>query len=263
MLVAREVIDAVEIVTIRGPIGDQDALALAGVLADATALQPRGVLVDLSDAGALCEGAFSVLESARREAPGWPRPSLLLCCDQKGRDAALRLLTGPVHAARRDGLAHVDDRSAAPRWRIALEHSPRSPARARAAATDALNVLSGARAGMTYADLEGGCATLVDEVSLVVSELVTNAVRHAVPPLVLEIEMSDDEVLVAVDDGSPGRPVLTYAPADAEGGRGLQLVDQVSMETGIRPQPPGKTVWAALRRRPPHHEGDAPVAKRT
>lgn len=251
MLVQREVIDAVEIVAIRGPVDDQDALALAGALADATRLQPRGVLVDLSDAGELSAGAFSVLEAARRAAPGWPRPALLLCCDKQGRDAALVLLAGTVHRARSEGMAHVDDRSSAPRRRIELDHSPRSPARARAAAAEALPCLSGAPAGTAYADLTASCATLVDEVSLVVSELVTNAVRHADPPVVMEIQVSDDEVLVAVDDGSPGRPGLTRPPVDAEGGRGLQLVDQVSVETGIRPQPPGKTVWAALRRRPP------------
>ncbi len=251
MLVQREVIEAVELLAIRGPVNDQDALALAGILADATRLQPRGVLVDLSEAGELSDRAVAVLHAARREARGWPRPALVLCCDKQQRERELALLTGTVHPARSEGLAHVDDRSAAPRRRIQLEHSPRSPARARAAATEALNALVGAPPGVAYADLSDSCAALVDEMSLVVSELVTNAVRHAEPPVALEIEVSDDEVLVAVDDGSPGRPGVTHPPFGAEGGRGLQLVDQVSAETGIRPQPPGKTVWAALRRRPP------------
>ncbi len=251
MLVQREVIDAVEIVAIRGPVDEQDALALAGALADATRLQPRGVLVDLSDAGELSAGAFRVLESARRAAPGWPRPALLLCCDQQGRDSALGLLAGTVHRARSEGMAHVDDRSPAPRRRIELEHSSRSAAQARAAATEALKALSGAPTRTAYIDLTVDGATLVEEISLVVSELVTNAVRHADPPVVMEIQVGDDEVLVAVDDGSPGRPSGSHPPADAEGGRGLELVDKVSMETGIRPHPPGKTVWAALRRHPP------------
>jgi hypothetical protein len=36
---------------------------------------------------------------------------------------------------------------------------------------------------------------------------------------------------------------------DGEGGRGLPLVDLLASETGVRPSPPGKTVWAALARR--------------
>jgi anti-sigma regulatory factor (Ser/Thr protein kinase) len=87
-----------------------------------------------------------------------------------------------------------------------------------------------------------------DELALVVSELVTNAVRHAEPPVRLELQADDERVTVAVADGSPGRPVARPAPADAEGGRGLPMIDLIAAETGVRPSPPGKTVWAALTR---------------
>jgi len=248
VLVQRAVIDGVEIVSIRGPVNDADALALAGALSDATRLQPRGVLVDLTEASALSEPALEVLASARRAAPGWPRPALVMCCDVQARAKSLDPQCGTMHSARCDGLAHVDDRSAAPRRRIELEHSPQTPARARAAAVDALADLIGSPGGAADADRGEGYTTLVDEMSLVVSELVTNAVRHAQPPVTLEIELRDGEVLVAVDDGSPGRPGLLRPPEHAEGGRGLLLVEHISAETGVRPHPPGKTVWASLRR---------------
>ena len=82
----------------------------------------------------------------------------------------------------------------------------------------------------------------------IVVEAVTNAVRHAAPPMHLEIQAGDDRVTVAVADGSPGLPVPRQATADAEGGRGLPMIDLLAAETGVRPSPPGKTVWAALAR---------------
>jgi anti-sigma regulatory factor (Ser/Thr protein kinase) len=109
-----------------------------------------------------------------------------------------------------------------------------SPARARALTSEVIAELH----------LE----SLHDDLVLVVSELVTNAVRYAQPPLELEIEAGEDTVTVAVGDGSPGRPVPREAPDDAEGGRGLSLIDLLAAETGVRPSPPGKTVWAALAR---------------
>ena len=120
------------------------------------------------------------------------------------------------------------------RHRIDLEDSVRSPARARRATADMVTQLR----------LE----PLADELAIVVSELVTNAVRHAAPPMHLEIQAGTDRVTVAVADGSPSLPVPRQASADAEGGRGLPMIDLLAAETGVRPSPPGKTVWAALTR---------------
>ena len=67
----------------------------------------------------------------------------------------------------------------------------------------------------------------------------------------VEIQADDDTVTVAVVDGSPGRPAAKNPDADAEGGRGLRLIDLLAAETGVRPQPPGKTIWATLPRTAP------------
>jgi sodium/proline symporter len=129
----------------------------------------------------------------------------------------------------------LPDRRSAPRQRIELEDSVRSPARARAAAADLVEEFR----------LDG----IRDELVLVVSELVTNAVRHASPPVCLELQADAERVTVAVADGSPLRPLPRPALDDAEGGRGLPMIDLLAAETGVRPNPPGKTVWAALTRR--------------
>jgi anti-sigma regulatory factor (Ser/Thr protein kinase) len=233
VLLRREVARGVEILTVRGPVADADAPALLNAIADAVGLCPRGVILDLSDAGTMSALAFQAIREARATAPGWPRPALIVCSSSQQVTAALDS-TMQVHIRLEDGFAHVDDRSTAPRHRMDLDSSAQSPARARAMAADVV------------ADLH--LEPLGDDLALVVSELVTNAIRYAAPPVELEIEADEHRVTVAVGDGSPGRPVPRQLTADSEGGRGLTLVDLVAAETGVRPHPPGKTVWAALAR---------------
>ncbi|MBK5305359.1 MAG: ATP-binding protein [Frankiaceae bacterium] len=234
MLLRREVARGVEILAVWGPVADSDAPVLLTAITDAVALSPRGVLLDLTDATDLSPLALQAIREGHDLAPGWPRPALLVCCTSDevtaGLDAAL-----PVHARREDGFAHADDRRSPQRHKIELDSGARSPARARAAAAEVV------------ADLH--LEPMGDDLALVVSELVTNAVRHAKPPVCLEIQADDERVTVAVADGSPGRPVAREPTEDAEGGRGLALVHLLAAETGVRPNPPGKTVWAALTRR--------------
>ena len=231
MLLRHEISEAVEVLTVSGPVSDADAGPLAATLRRAIDLSPRGVLVDLSAAGPFAPEALRVLNQARRDAPGWPRPALVLC----GMDPQVaQQLDAPMHERREDALAHVDDRSPAPRRRFELGHEIESPREARAAIVEAAQDLH----------LE----PLTDDLQLVVSELVTNAVRYAEPPVHVEIEAGDDAVTIAVVDGSPGRPAAKDADRDAEGGRGLLLIDLLAAETGVRPQPPGKTMWASLPR---------------
>ena len=234
MLLRSEVAEGVAILSVQGPVVATDAAALRGAVDRAVALRPRGVLIDLSEAATLAPEALEVLREARAAAPGWPRPALVVCAQRKDVTTVLAAAALPVHDHRQDGIGHVDDRRPAPRRTVSLDHSPLSPAAARAAAAELMNELHLER--------------LADDVSLVVSELVTNAVRYAEPPVTLEIEAADDGVTIAVADGSPGRPQPRDAGVDEEGGRGLALIDLLARETGIRPQPPGKTVWAVLPR---------------
>jgi anti-sigma regulatory factor (Ser/Thr protein kinase) len=228
VLLRHEICDAVEVFAVTGPVAAADAPALRAALERALALNPRGLLVDLTAAGPLAPEAVAVLRDVRQQAPGWPRPALVICGGPElGLDA-------PVRAGRRDAMDHVDDRSSSPRRRFGLEHALRSPSQARDAVAQAAD------------DLHLG--PLCDDLKLVVSELVTNAVRYAVPPVVLEIEADEDTVTVAVLDGSPGRPAARAASDDAEGGRGLLLIDLIAAESGVRPQAHGKTIWATLER---------------
>lgn len=85
----------------------------------------------------------------------------------------------------------------------------------------------------------------IDEVVLVASELVGNAVRHtAAGPLDVTWDLDPDGVTVRVADASTTLPTLR-APLDSEpGGRGLTIVAAVADDWGAYTLGSGKRVWA-------------------
>jgi anti-sigma regulatory factor (Ser/Thr protein kinase) len=87
----------------------------------------------------------------------------------------------------------------------------------------------------------------LSELRLVVSELVTNAVRHAGEPTRLRLLHRASHVVCAVFDPEEQPPVVTDADYFAESGRGLRLVESLSCSWGWRLiEGHGKLVWAAF-----------------
>lgn len=95
---------------------------------------------------------------------------------------------------------------------------------------------------------------LVDAVELVVSELVTNAVRHAPGPCVLDLEHTGTEVRVAVHDTSRAHPTPRTRDPHRPAGHGLELVRSLSVRFTVTATHTGKTVTAHIRlpERPTH-----------
>lgn len=97
---------------------------------------------------------------------------------------------------------------------------------------------------------------LLQGLLLIVSELVTNSVRHAAllsPEIGVEVSLGATWVRVAVEDGHPYRPKALEANPDQEhtGGRGLLLVKTITQEAGgvcdvEQTGAGGKVIWAAL-----------------
>ncbi|MFF2166654.1 SpoIIE family protein phosphatase [Streptomyces sp. NPDC058175] len=84
-------------------------------------------------------------------------------------------------------------------------------------------------------------------VELVVSELVTNAIRYGSPPVSLRVLRDLDRTLICeVSDGGHTSPHLRRAGNEDEGGRGLFLVAQLTDMWGTRYGRQGKTIWAEI-----------------
>ncbi|WP_043505837.1 SpoIIE family protein phosphatase [Streptomyces glaucescens] len=122
---------------------------------------------------------------------------------------------------------------ALPEERVACWEFPSEPA-----------AVARARA-LTRAQLaEWGMPELDFSTGLVVSELVTNAVRYGGQgPVSLRL-LRDDSLICEVSDRSNTSPRIRRAATTEEGGRGLFLVAQYTKSWGARYMPQGKTVWA-------------------
>jgi anti-sigma regulatory factor (Ser/Thr protein kinase) len=92
---------------------------------------------------------------------------------------------------------------------------------------------------------------VADLTALLVSELVTNSLRHATGPIGVRLVRpagldGAGTLLVEVSDPLPDPPRERVARPEDEGGRGLQLVAGSSRRWGTRPGVSGKTVWFEL-----------------
>ena len=123
----------------------------------------------------------------------------------------------------------------------ATEHvfagDPRSPAGARSFIKSSIGELLGRPAP----------DRLCDDLQLVVSELVTNAVRAGSPRIRVSLALEDDRAIVRVSDEAGGWPEPRIADVYDIGGRGLPLVSAISASWGVRLSGTGKVVWAELR----------------
>lgn len=106
----------------------------------------------------------------------------------------------------------------------------------------------GAARRFAAASLTGwGLSELSDDVGLLVSELATNAVRHARSPfLVYFHHQPGDVLLVGVKDVTQDPPAPQAPGEEDVSGRGLLLVDALSRRWGCDRLPDGKLVWAEL-----------------
>ncbi|SEN89662.1 ATP-binding protein [Actinacidiphila rubida] len=89
-----------------------------------------------------------------------------------------------------------------------------------------------------------------DAVVLAVSELVTNAHRHARGTAHLILAWDGTCLHVSVHDGSPDAPRLREPDDEASGGRGILLVDALASTWQVQPCPRGKIVTACFQPTP-------------
>jgi anti-sigma regulatory factor (Ser/Thr protein kinase) len=81
---------------------------------------------------------------------------------------------------------------------------------------------------------------------LLVSEMLTNAVRHGRRPIGLRLHATPSEITAKITDDDPQRPQLATPDSLAESGRGLTVVEALATAWGTWPSSAGKTVWFTL-----------------
>lgn len=126
-------------------------------------------------------------------------------------------------------------------WEMALPVTGQTPSLARQATREVL-------AGWRVTHLE-------ETAVLLVSELVTNSVRHACTQgsmLALRIEIARTSLRIEIHDGDPRWPKPSTTTGLDESGFGLVLVDALADKWGVCDTATGKAVWAELDARREH-----------
>ncbi len=90
-----------------------------------------------------------------------------------------------------------------------------------------------------------GASDLADDGELLISELVSNVVRHAHSPVEVDLHWDHDTLRADVRDGSSILPAVEDL-AGADGGYGLRIVAAVARDWGVTQLDEGKEVWFTL-----------------
>ena len=137
---------------------------------------------------------------------------------------------------------------ALPPHRIATWDLPADPA-----------LVSGIRAAVTRRLADWGLHEVVFATELLLSELVTNAIRYGTEPIQVRL-LHDRTLICEVSDASSTAPHLRHAASTDEGGRGLFLVAQLAQAWGTRYTAGGKVIWAECALEAPAGKADAAAA---
>jgi anti-anti-sigma regulatory factor/anti-sigma regulatory factor (Ser/Thr protein kinase) len=203
---------------------------------------PYALICDLSGVENLdpvCATVFSTV--ANHPASRWPATAFLLCGAQPAVAAILGRLQVPhflqLYADVEEAIDQAVARPPYLREELRLAPTPTASAAAR----------TFVRETCRYWQLALPDATVMERAVLLANELVTNAVVHAGTDIRLRLELRGDRLHIAVRDDNPRLLRLVVPDWQAEGGRGLWLVEQLARAWGITPHPDGgKVVWCVL-----------------
>jgi histidine kinase-like protein/STAS domain-containing protein len=230
-------------IEVEGPAGRAMVVQLAGTLTfdtaptvrvqmlKAVAAQPAVVVADLSRLFVPDELALTLFPTVARHAAAWPGIPLVLAAASRELVAALDRMAVmryvPVIATVKAACAEVDG-IAPTRLTQRMPAGPLAVATARTLVRDACE--------------RWGHPGTADTAELVTSELASNAVRHAGGSIEITVSLRRRLLHIAVRDRSTQPPRLGH-----NDGRGLMLVDAMTVGWGCTEVEDGKVVWATLR----------------
>lgn len=229
------------VLRVAGTLDPHTAPVLHEALTRLLSTEPEIVALDFTSV-TVAEGAESNLISLADQAYAWPGATVVIGGVSRALSASLISTANlPAFPTLSDAIAGAAviraSQAGAPRLRLGL-----SPIESAAAS---------ARRLVDKACAQWGLPALRDTARLVVTELVSNAVRHGTVAASAAVEVTITRgvgaVYVSVRDRSrrlpkPGGPV----PPTVEGGRGLLVVGIMSRAWGATPTVDGKVVWATL-----------------
>jgi anti-sigma regulatory factor (Ser/Thr protein kinase) len=200
---------------------------------------PRAVIVDVSYLLVPTDATLAVFPSVWMQVSDWPEVPIMLVATQ---ELARRRIQHspitryiPVHTSVAEALGALDQ--PAPRRRAVLE-LPYDPASAAAA-----------RRFVHAVCTRWDCAPLLVDATMIASELVENAVRHAGSECRLRLELRRNMLTVAVYDDDPTAVKRVEPWTSAPPRLGLMLVSRLASTWNCAPTlAGGKVVWAVLRR---------------
>ncbi len=214
----------------------------------AAAEEPAAVICDLTGVvGRSHASATRLLASLGSEVRQWPGVAIAIACPGANRLQALAQAPEGQHlllAEHRTVLLAQLGRRAAPEV-VRMDMTPSA------------RLVRSARDLTTRALLDWGCPQPIAPATLIVSELVNNAILHARTDLTVSVARWGDLVRLAVHDATPELPVRRHEPTQVTG-RGMLLVAALSQSWGVLPASGGgKVVWAVIQAppegRPDHH----------
>lgn len=213
---------------------------LRAAVLKALADQPSAVIINAEGLTAADDIHLTVFIAVARHAAAWPSIPILVCAPRPELGASLVRLGIDRHVTICADLDEGRDRAARHELPAMIrDEFPPVPASVTAARDLIGDACQRWRLGR-FAALAG----------LVVTELVSNAVRHAGTRIDLAVSHTDRHLHLSVRDYTC-RPARLVGPAgeDQPGGRGLLIVEAVAASWGCTPTRDGKVTWASVSTR--------------
>ncbi|MDG6108044.1 ATP-binding protein [Dactylosporangium aurantiacum] len=230
------------VVHLAGSLGVSTASVLRTTVLECLATEPAVIVLDVSELRAHDDVALTVLPALAQHAAAWPGSAVSMAA----APAPLRSALDRMAVARQIPLFATTD--------AAIAHgctgAPGEPRGMRANLQPMLDATAAARHLVGRACRLWGVARVADLAELIITELVSNGVRHARTNLEVRVALRHRQLHLSVRDGSRQLPVRgSSGDTLAESGRGLLVVEALTDRWGCTPVPDGKVVWATLRTR--------------
>ncbi len=226
----------VTVLSLAGRLDLKTVAQVRAALHEVLAEQPDAIVLDLAGLTVVEDVALTVFTAFNRAAAAWPGCPVALCTHDSAVVADLTRMAVsravPVYPDRASAVLATKQRPAPPRFAARLGSTVEAAGTAREIVAQACETWR--------------LPDAVEDAQLIITELVSNAVRHAKGDLHLLV-LRDRHLHLSIADASGEQPRrILPDPDSGEGGRGLLLIDAVAVAWGSSPTPDGKVVWATL-----------------